>query len=237
MENWTKFRFILDRMKRLHLILGLLLVMILNLPTVLSQIQGSSIKLGRVKYSGGGDWYNDPSAEVQLLTFIRQNTNINVAPQYEFVDLASDNIFYYPILFLTGHGNVNFTESEVRRLRAYLNNGGFLYIDDDYGLDSYIRREMKKIFPEQDFVEIPFSHGIFNIKYPFPNGAPKIHEHDEKAPATYGLFHNGRLCVLYTYESNPSDGWPEEDVHKLDADKRLTALKFGTNIVVWALTN
>ncbi|MBX3042090.1 MAG: DUF4159 domain-containing protein [Candidatus Kapabacteria bacterium] len=203
----------------------------------LSQIQGSAIKLGRVKYSGGGDWYNDPSSEPQLLTFVKKNTNINVESAYEFVDLGTDNIFYYPILFLTGHGNVNFTDSEVRRLRAYLENGGFLYIDDDYGLDQYIRREMKKVFPNQEFIEIPYSHGLFNSPYPFPNGAPKVHEHDEKPPQTFGLFHEGRLCVLYTYESNPSDGWPEPDVHKVEPDKRLQALKFGTNIIVWALSN
>lgn len=203
----------------------------------IAQIQGSAVKLGRVKYSGGGDWYNDPSAEKQLLTFVKMNTNINVEPEYEFVDLGTDNIFYYPILFFTGHGNVNFTDNEVRRLKSYLENGGFLYIDDDYGLDTYIRREMKKVFPEQEFKEIPYSHQIFNLPYNFPNGAPKIHEHDNKAPQTFGLFHDGRLCVVYTFESNPSDGWPESEIHNLTAEKRLAALKFGTNIIVWALTN
>lgn len=201
------------------------------------QIQGSAIKFGRVKYSGGGDWYNDPSSEVQLLNFVKKNTNINVDPQYEFVDLGTDNIFYYPLLFMTGHGNINFTDSEARRLRAYLQNGGFLYIDDDYGLDQYIRREMKKVFPNQEFVEIPYSHELFNTPYSFPNGAPKVHEHDLKPPQTFGLFNEGRLCVLFTYESNPSDGWPEPEVHKVEPEKRLQALKFGTNIIVWALTN
>lgn len=202
-----------------------------------SQINGSKIKLGRVKYSGGGDWYNDPSGEVKLLDFVRRNTNISVSPEYEFVDLSSDNIFYYPILFLTGHGNINFSDGEVRRLRAYLQSGGFLYVDDDYGLDKFIRREMKKVFPEQEFVELPYSHSIFKYPFQFPNGVPKIHEHDNKAPQSFGLFHNERLCVLYTYESNPSDGWPGDDVHPLDPAKRLEALKFGANIIVWALTN
>ena len=136
----------------------LILAVFLLLSEADSQLQGSAVKLGRVKYSGGGDWYNDPSAEPQLLTFIRKNTNINVDPQYEFVDLGTDNIFYYPVLFLTGHGNLNFTDSEARRLRAYLQNGGFLYVDDDYGLDAYIRREMKKVFPQQEFAELPYSH-------------------------------------------------------------------------------
>ncbi len=220
--------------KRFVLIINLFLFFSISL---YPQINSSGIKLGRVKYSGGGDWYNDPSAEPQLLNFVKKNTNINVEPQYEFVDLASDNIFYYPILFLTGHGNINFTDSEVRRLRAYLKSGGFLYVDDDYGLDKFIRREMKKVFPEQNFVELPYSHGIFKYPFQFPNGVPKIHEHDNKEPQCFGLFYNERLCVLYTYESNPSDGWPGDDVHKLEPEKRLAALKFGTNIIVWALSN
>lgn len=195
----------------------------------------SAIKLARVKYSGGGDWYNDPSAEVNLLKFVRQNTNINVSPVYEYVDLSSDNIFLYPLLFITGHGNVSFTEGEVKRLRAYLQNGGFLYIDDDYGLDASIRREMKKVFPEQQFQELPFSHPIYNCHYKFPNGLPKIHEHDAKIPQGFGLFNNGRLCVYYTYETNPSDAWADPDVHADTPAKREAALKVGTNIIVYAL--
>ncbi len=197
----------------------------------------SSVKLARVKYSGGGDWYNDPSGEVNLLKFVRQNTNINVDPIYEFVDLSSDNIFLYPLLFLTGHGNVNFTDAEVRRLRAYLQNGGFLYIDDDYGLDGAIRREMKKVFPEQNFVEIPFSHGIYSSHFKFPNGLPKVHEHDLKLPQGFGLFHDGRMCVFYTYETNPSDGWADPDAHSDPPEKRELSFKIGTNILVWALTH
>lgn len=197
----------------------------------------SAVKIARVKYSGGGDWYNDPSGEVNLLKFIKQNTNINVDPVYEFVDLASDNLFIYPVIFLTGHGNVNFTDAEVRRLRAYLQNGGFLYIDDDYGLDGAIRHEMKKVFPEQNFVELPFSHGIYSAHFKFPGGIPKIHEHDLKTPQGFGLFNNGRLCVYYTYETNPSDGWADPDVHSDPPDKRELSLKFGTNILVWALSH
>jgi len=197
----------------------------------------SSFILPRVKYSGGGDWYNDPSAEVNLLRFVSQNTNIKTNPIYKFVDLSSIDIFNYPILFMTGHGNVNFSQKEVENLRAYLTNGGFLYIDDDYGLDTFIRKEMKKVFPEQDFVEIPFSHPIFSIQYNFPNGVPKIHEHDNKPPKTFGLFHQGRLCVIYTWESNPSDGWADPEVHRNSPEKRTEALKFGTNLIVWVLTH
>jgi hypothetical protein len=199
--------------------------------------ESSLIKLGRVKYSGGGDWYNDPSAEVNLLSFIKLHTNIPVNPTYEFVDLASDNLFAYPILFLTGHGNMNLTNQEVLNLRTYLENGGFLYIDDDYGLDEFIRREMKKVFPEQKFIELPFSHNLFHCHFKFENGVPKTHQHDEKPAQTFGLFSKGRLCVVYTYESNPSDGWADPDIHNNTPANREAALKFGTNVVVWALIN
>jgi hypothetical protein len=197
----------------------------------------SAVKLARVKYSGGGDWYNDPSSEVNLLKFIKQHTNINVDPVYEYVDLATDNLFLYPLIFLTGHGNMNFTEQESKRLRAYLENGGFLYIDDDYGLDEFIRKEIKKVFPEQSFVEIPFSHGIYNCFYKFPNGLPKIHEHDGKIPQGFGIFHEKRLCVFYTFECNLGDGWADPDIHNDTPDRREVSLKMGTNVLVWALTN
>lgn len=196
----------------------------------------SKIKLARVKYSGGGDWYNDPSGEVNLLKFIQLNTNIHVEPVYEWVDLSSPNIFAYPILFLTGHGNVNFTEREAKNLRTYLKNGGFLYIDDDYGLDKYIRREMKKVFPDQDLVELPFNHPIYHVHFKFEHGLPKIHEHDYKPPQGFGLFIDGRLCVFYTYESNLGDGWVDPEVYKDPPELREEALKMGTNIIVYALT-
>lgn len=201
-----------------------------------AQKNGSALKIARVKYTGGGDWYNDPSSEVNLLKFVRENTNINVDPVFEFVDLSSDNVFLYPVLFLTGHGNVNFTESEVKRLRSYLQSGGFLYIDDDYGLDKSIRREMKRVFPEQNFAELPYSHGIYSCHFKF-NGLPKTHEHDGKMSQGFGLFSDTRLCVFYTFETNPSDGWADPEVHNDPPDKRLEALKFGTNIIVWALSH
>lgn len=204
---------------------------------IFAQVNSSAIKLARLKYSGGGDWYNDPSAEVQLLNFVRKNTNLNVDPVYEYVDLSTDKIYNYPLLFMTGHGSVSLTDSEVRRLGAYLENGGFLYIDDDYGMNEFIRREMKKVFPSQEFTEIPYNHGIFHSHYQFNNGVPKIHEHDNKPGKTFGLFHDGRLCVVYTYEANPSDGWTESSIHNNPPEKREKALQFGTNIIVWALTN
>ncbi len=193
-------------------------------------------QIARLKYSGGGDWYNDPSAEVNLLKFVQANTNIKVNAEYKFVDVSSDEIFSYPFLFLTGHGNVVFSADEAKRLRSYLENGGFLYIDDDYGLDKAIRREMKKVFPGNDFIEVPFSHKIFNIFYKFENGIPKTHEHDKKPPQTFGIFLGERLSVLYTFESNPSDGWADPEVHNDPKDKREEALKFGTNIIIYALS-
>ncbi len=148
-----------------------------------------------------------------FLKFVQANTNIKVNAEYKFVDIASDEIFSYPFLFLTGHGNVVFSDEEAKRLRTYLENGGFLYIDDDYGLDKAIRREMKKVFPDKDFIELPFSNKIFNIFYKFDNGTPKTHEHDKKPPQSFGIFVGERLAVLYTYESNPSDGWADPEVH------------------------
>ena len=196
----------------------------------------TGFQIARLKYSGGGDWYNDPSAEVNLLKFVQANTNIKVNAEYKFVDIASDEIFSYPFLFLTGHGNVVFSTDEVNRLRKYLENGGFLYIDDDYGMDKAIRREMKKVFPGNDFIEVPFSHKIFNIFYKFENGIPKTHEHDKNAPQTFGIFLDDRLAVLYTFESNPSDGWADPEVHNDPKDKREEALKFGANIIIYALS-
>lgn len=222
-------------MKKIFLIIACI---VLGLSSLSAQkTEKSAIKLARVKYSGGGDWYNDPSGEVNLLNYVAKNTNIPVDPVFDYVDLASENLFVYPIIFLTGHGNLNFSDAEARNLREYLDNGGFLYIDDDYGLDEFVRREMKKVFPEQKFVELPFTHGIYNSHFKFPNGVPKIHEHDDKPAHGFGMFNNGRLCVFYTVETNPSDGWADPEVHKDPPEKREQALKIGVNIIVWALTN
>jgi hypothetical protein len=196
----------------------------------------TGFQIVRLKYSGGGDWYNDPSAEVNLLKFVHANTNIKVNAEYKFVDIASDEIFSYPFLFLTGHGNIVLSAEEVKRLRTYLENGGFLYIDDDYGLNKAIRRELKKVFPVNDLIEVPFSHKIFNIFYKFENGIPKTHEHDKNPPQTFGIFLGTRLAVLYTFESNPSDGWADPEVHNDPKDKREEALKFGANIIIYALS-
>lgn len=196
----------------------------------------SQLRIARLKYSGGGDWYNDPSSEINLLKFIKQNAGIDTDPKYEFVEISNDNFTSYPFIFMTGHGNVNFSDYEVKRLRRYLESGGFLYIDDDYGMDKPVRREMKKVFPELDFVELPYNYGLYSCFFKFPNGVPKSHEHDNKPPQGFGILYKGRLVVYYTYESNPSDAWADPDIHKDPPEKREEALRFGTNIVVWSLT-
>jgi hypothetical protein len=216
--------------------LFIILLILLLAESALSQTE-DGFKIARLKYNGGGDWYNDPSAEVNLLNFIRQNTNVKVDAKYRFVDLATDEIFSYPFLFLTGHGNIVFSNDEARRLRLYLENGGFLYIDDDYGLDKAVRREMKKVFLEKDFIELPFNFGLYNVFYKFENGPVKTHEHDKKPAQGFGIFIDDRLAVYYTYESNPSDGWADAEVHNNSQEVREEALKFGTNIVIWSLTN
>lgn len=213
----------------------ILLFLVLTCGNTFAQIN-PGFSIARLKYGGGADWYNDPSAEVNLLKFVEQNTSIKVIAKYQFVDLASDEIFAYPFLFMTGHGNVAFSNDEIRKLRLYLENGGFLYVDDDYGLDKALRREMKKVFPGNDFVELPFNHPIYNIVYSFPGGPPKTHKHDEKPAQGYGIFIGERLTVYYTVESNPSDGWADAEVHNNPAEKREEAFKFGTNIVVYALS-
>lgn len=212
----------------------ILLLIIFTLPLTAQQ---GGFQIARLKYAGGGDWYNDPSAEVNLLNYIERETNINTEPKYIFVDMATDDIFRYPFLFITGHGNIVFSETEAKRLRTYLENGGFLYVDDDYGLDKAFRREIKKVFPEYDLVELPFDHGVYHSVYDFNNGPPKIHEHDNRAPQGYGLFIDERLAVYYTYESNISDGWADPEVHDNPPEVREKALRFGANLVVWVLSN
>ncbi len=214
----------------------IVLILFINI-SIFSQDEGY-FRIARLKYSGGGDWYNDPSAEVNLLKFVQENFGLKVKPEYTFVEATSNDLFLYPFLFITGHGNIQFSDSEVKRLRMYLDKGGFIYIDDDYGMDKSIRRELKKIFPDRNLVELPYSHPIYNIYYKFNNGVPKTHEHDDKAPKGYGIFDdNNRVVLYYTYESNPSDGWADPEVHKDPPEKRLEALKFGANIILYSLTN
>lgn len=195
------------------------------------------LTIARLHYQGGGDWYNDPSIIPNLLRFIREHTNLCTADDEIRVTLDDERLFACPILFMTGHGRVRFTPKEAATLRKYLENGGFLYADDDYGMDKYFREEIKKVFPDKQLVELPASHPIYHIVFDFPNGLPKIHEHDGKPAQGFGIFHEGRLVVFYTYETNISDGWADPNVHGDPEPVRQAALRMGTNIVVYALTH
>jgi hypothetical protein len=194
-------------------------------------------QIGILKYNGGGDWYANPTALPNLITFCNNQINTNLNPIIETVEVGSSTLFNFPIVFMTGHGNVIFSENDGNNLRNYLLAGGFLHISDNYGLDKYIRRELKKVFPELEFQEIPQNHPIYNQTFNFKNGLPKIHEHDGKAPQGFGLFFEGRLICFYDYESDLSDGWEDEEVHNNPPEVREKALKMGANIVEFAFKN
>ena len=193
--------------------------------------------IARLQYGGGGDWYSDPSSLPNLLRFIDNNTTLRTDSREARVKVESENLFRYPVLYMTGHGDIRFTKTESARLRDYLTSGGFLFADDNYGMDASFRREIRKIFPDKDLVELPKSHGIFRIHYNFQNGLPKIHEHDNKPARAFGIFHEGRLVLFYSYESDLGDGWEDASVHGDSEERREAALKMGTNVIIWALTH
>lgn len=225
-----------DLMNRLPFFCFLLLLLIIgSTPAVIAQ-QTGEFEIARVKYRGGGDWYNDPSSLKNLIEFANARVPVSLAPKYKDVALGSTDIHTYPFLYLTGHGTIAANNAEVRNLRNYLDNGGFLYVDDDYGMDEYVRDLMKRVFPDEDLIELPFNHPIYNQVYPFPNGLPKIHEHDNKSPQGFGLFRSGRLVMFYTYESNLGDGWADPEIHNDPPAVRENALKMGVNIIVYALS-
>ncbi|TDI91046.1 MAG: DUF4159 domain-containing protein [Caldithrix sp.] len=197
----------------------------------------SDFVLARLKYYGGGDWYNDPSAIPNLLQFMADNSNIAVGNSEAIVEIMDEELFSYPIIFMTGHGRISFSKQEAARLRLYLTSGGFLFADDDYGMDKSFRQEMKKVFPEQQLLEIPFSHEIYHSHFEFGNGLPKTHEHDGGPPKGFGIFHESRMVLFYSFNTNISDGWADPDVHSDPPEVRKKALEMGTNIVVFALTN
>lgn len=192
------------------------------------------IKIAKVKYQGGGDWYANKTSLPNLIAFSNQILKMNISLTPETVDMTSTNLFRYPFIHLTGHGNVNFSEEEVKNLRTYLIGGGFLHIDDNYGLDESIRREMKKVFPELRFVELPFNHPIYHQKFDFPTGLPKIHEHDGKPAQGFGLIYKGRLVCFYTYETDLGNGWENPETYNDPPEKRELALKMGANILQYA---
>lgn len=187
-----------------------------------------------LKYGGGGDWYGNPTSLPNLVAFCNDNIDTRISEKVETVEPESTDIFQYPFVHMTGHGNVYFSEDDAINLRNYLLSGGFLHIDDNYGLRPYITEELKKIFPDQELVEIPASHPIFSTAFPFPNGLPKIHEHDGKRPQAFGIFIAERLVLLFTFESDLGDGWESPEVHHDPEEVRLKALKMGANIVKYA---
>lgn len=196
-----------------------------------------SQEIALIKYKGGGDWYANPTSLQNLISYCNSNINTKIDAKPETVEVGSIDIFQYPLLHMTGHGNVYFSDEDAENLHNYLISGGFLHIDDNYGLQPYITKELKKVFPDQDLVELPFNHEIFNIAFKFPDGLPKIHEHDGKRPQAFGLFYKGRLVLLYTYESDLGDGWEDPEVHNDPQDVREKALKMGANIVKYVFEN
>ncbi|MCK5833243.1 DUF4159 domain-containing protein [bacterium] len=192
--------------------------------------------VARLKYSGSGDWYANPSSLPNLLEYVGKNTGIPAVFTGKYIEPSDDDFFNYPYLYMTGHGDVRFSEHDVARMREYLTNGGFIHADDNYGMDKSLRREIKRIFPDKELVELPFDHEIYHCFFNFPQGLPKIHEHDGKPPQGFGIFHEGRLVLYYTYETDLGDGWEDSDVHNDPPEKREEALKMGTNIVVYTLT-
>ncbi|MCK4688726.1 MAG: DUF4159 domain-containing protein [Candidatus Marinimicrobia bacterium] len=191
--------------------------------------------IARLIYDGGGDWYSDPSSLPNLLKFIKENAPIDAYPEEIRVSIMDNDFFSYPYLYMTGHGNIKFSDEEVLRLRRYLQSGGFLHADDNYGMDKSFRREIKRVFPNNELIELPFNHPIFHIFYDFPEGLPKIHEHDGKLAQGFGIFYKGRLIVFYTYECDLGDGWEDPEVHGDPEEKRQAALKMGTNIILYSL--
>ena len=197
--------------------------------------QGQQIAL--LKYRGGGDWYANPTSLGNLIEFCNKNLYMSLDPKPATVEVGSTDIFQYPFVHMTGHGNVIFSNDEAQNLRMYLLSGGFLHIDDNYGLDKFARSQMKLVFPELDFVELPYSHPIFHQKFPFPNGLPKIHEHDGKPAQAFGLIWEGRLVCLYTYECDLGDGWEDTEVHHDSEATHLKALRMGADIIQYVFTD
>lgn len=198
--------------------------------------QETTVKIGLLKYKGGGDWYANPSSLPNLIKFCNVYIKTSIHAAAVEIEPSSPDIFLLPFIHMTGHGNVVFTQNDADNLRNYLMAGGFLHIDDNYGLDPFVRREMKKVFPELDFIELPFSHPIYHQYFNFNNGLPKIHEHDNKPPQGFGIVYKGRLVCFYTYECDLGDGWEDPEVHNDSEETRLKALQMGSNIISFVFT-
>ncbi len=197
--------------------------------------EGYSYQFGVLKYNGGGDWYSNPTSVPNLVEYCNTNLNTSIDPEVPYVEIGSPDLFNYPYMHMTGHGNVVFSAQEAENLRLYLEAGGFLHIDDNFGMDPFVRLQMKKVFPEYEFIELPFKHGIYHQSHDFPNGLPKIHEHEGKAPQGFGIIHKGRLVCFYTFECDLGDGWEDFEVHKDSEETRTKAFRMGANIVEYVL--
>jgi hypothetical protein len=217
-------------MKRLLLIVGL----VQALATV--SYGQYAYKIAKLKYNGGGDWYANKTSLPNLIKFANVNLRMNIFPEEDIVEPGSPDLFEYPFVHMTGHGNVSFSENDVRNLRRYLMSGGFLHVDDNYGMDKFIRREMKKVFPELSFVELPPNHPVYQQKFKFPSGLPKVHEHDGKAPQGFGIIYKGRLVCFYSYECDLGNGWEDQSVYNDPDQLRQQALRMGANLLQYATT-
>ncbi len=210
----------------------ILLTLIFNISTIAQ----STLKIAKLKYGGGGDWYANKTALPNLIQFCNREMGMTLAPDEDIVEVGSSDIFLYPYIYMTGHGNVNFSTDDAANLRKYLEAGGFLHVDDNYGLDKFIRLELKKVFPELELIDIPYDHPIYHQKFDFPNGIPKIHEHDGKPPKGLGLFYEGKLVVFYSYETDLGNGWEDPRIHNDPEEKRQQALKMGANLISYSFT-
>lgn len=214
-----------------------LLIIFFLFTGIFFSFQAPTYKIAKMKYNGGGDWYANRTALPNLINFCNKNIGTNFDTEEAIVEAGSVDLFNYPFVYLTGHGNIVFSDQEALNIRKYLTGGGFLHIDDNYGLDQFIRPQMKKVFPELDFVELPSNHLLYNQKFKFPAGLPKIHEHDGKRPQGLALIYKGRIVCYYTFECDLGNGWEDAGTYAGDSeDSRQKALKMGSNLVQYALT-
>lgn len=222
-------------MRKAWLLIPAIFYLALSVPAVQGQVP--SLRIAKLKYGGGGDWYANKTALPNLIRFCNNHLRTNIRQEEDIVEVGSPQLFSYPFVYMTGHGNVHFTPAEAANLRNYLLSGGFLHVDDNYGLDPFIRREMKKVFPELEFVELPFDHPVYRQKFKFENGLPKIHEHDNKVAQGFGIIWQGRLVCFYSYESDLGNGWEDASVHNNPEQLRESALQMGANLISFSFTN
>jgi hypothetical protein len=220
------------RPARRAIALAILCLLSIALP---ASLLAGPFQIARIHYDGGGDWYSDPSSLPNLLEAVHRQLGIEVAGEEKQVRLTDEDLFSHPYLYLTGHGNLRFSEEDAVRLRDYLEGGGFLHVDDNYGLDEAFRREIANVFPTRELVEVPFSHPVYHMVHGFPQGPPKVHEHDGHPPRGYGIFVEGRLVLYYTWEADLGDGWEDPEVHEVPEEVRRRALEMGVNLVAWVL--